>query len=295
MPVDFELHSRCVIAPPGLGWSRDRPDFRDFTPETPEIAALLKKLRSGRRTAGGLPSQVDLREYFPRVRDQQQSSASASHASVGLLEYFERRAFGKTTEYSTTFLDRTARNLLQISEDAGTELRSTLKALTRFGLAPERHWPQHAVSSDAQPDAFVYAAAKKFPAARYVRLDRRNAMGEETLAAARTFLAAGFPLMLGFPVPSSISRDADIAYRPTFDTVFGGQAVVAVGYDDRRGRATKGALLIRNSWGTDWGDAGYGWLPYVYLTEQLAVDLWTLISPDWLETGEFRRPLLPSA
>ena len=47
-----------------------------------------------------------------------------------------------------------------------------------------------------------------------------------------------------------------------------GHAVVAVGYNHdleienwRNGQKTKGALLIRNSWGEGWGNGGYGGAP----------------------------------
>jgi C1A family cysteine protease len=73
-----------------------------------------------------------------------------------------------------------------------------------------------------------------------------------------------------------------------FDIVRGGQAAVAVGYDDMRViRSTRGALLVRNSWGSGRGEAGYGWLPGAYVKEQLAVDFWTLVKGEWVETGEF--------
>jgi C1A family cysteine protease len=66
---------------------------------------------------------------------------------------------------------------------------------------------------------------------------------------------------------------------------------VAVGFDDaKRIRSWKGALLVRNSWGPGWGDAGYGWLPYAYVDRGLAADFWTLLRLEWLAAGDFNDP-----
>ena len=58
------------------------------------------------------------------------------------------------------------------------------------------------------------------------------------------------------------------------ESVRGGHAVLAVGYDD-----SKQAVLIRNSWGKDWGIKGYFWMPYAYIsTEDYCNDFWTIRS-----------------
>lgn len=102
--------------------------------------------------------------------------------------------------------------------------------------------------------------------------------------------------MFGFTCYSSLSSAASsgrIPFPAVSDTVEGGHPVDAVGYDDNLvikhpdGTATMGALRIRNSWGTAWGEAGYGWLPYEYVLKQLAVDWWTVIKSEWIDTGEF--------
>jgi C1A family cysteine protease len=137
----------------------------------------------------------------------------------------------------------------------------------------------------------LYSFDEPYSGIRYVRLDGRNATGRETLQTVKALLRAGFPSCFGLSVPSSLTVDGQIPYRPTFDSPLGGQAMVAVGYDDRWLRGSRGALLVRSSWGQGWGDDGYGWLPYAYVEERLAVDFFTLLNPAWIASGEFESPL----
>ena len=67
------------------------------------------------------------------------------------------------------------------------------------------------------------------------------------------------------------------------DQVRGGHAVTAVGYDD-----TKEVFIVRNSWGNDWGDKGYFYMPYAYIKEeQLAHDFWAI---NWVEAFKEAAP-----
>jgi len=68
----------------------------------------------------------------------------------------------------------------------------------------------------------------------------------------------------------------------------GSHAIVAAGYDDNLIIDNdREALVIRNSWRTGWGNAEYGWMSYRYVTQGLADDWWTLISAEWINTGQF--------
>jgi C1A family cysteine protease len=274
--------------PPGLGWHRDLPDLRDYSPAHPEIKALLQTLKRPRGPRAPRPPRVDWREFCPPIEDQAGLNASSTHACLALYQYFERRAFGKVLEPSRLFLYKMTRQLLNWTGDTGACLRTTLKAMIRFGIPPETLWPYDAPRLDHEPEPHLFSYAQDLQSLRYMRLDPRGSSGPQTMENIKAFLAAGFPCMLGFPVYSSLSREPNMPFPTVFDFLKGGQAAVAVGYDEGRPiRSTRGALLILNSWGSKWGDGGFGWLPEAYVKEELAVDCWTFLKPEWLVSGEF--------
>ena len=102
-----------------------------------------------------------------------------------------------------------------------------------------------------------------------------NQAGTECSAEIKSGLSNGFPIVFGFIVYESFESEetakTGIVKMPEqSEKVLGGHAVTLVGYDD-----TKGTFKVRNSWSAKWGDKGYCYFPYEYLTNKnLASDFW---------------------
>lgn len=277
----------------GLGWHRDLPDVRDYTAGTPEVAAVLAKSTPLKKAAKALPEAVDLRRFCSPIEDQGELGSCTAHAGIGMVEYFERRAFGKHLDGSRLFLYKVTRQLLGFAGDDGAYLRDTMKALVLFGAPPEAYWPYDPARFNDDPSAFCFSFAQNYRAIEYYRLDPPTATPAQSLAAIKEKLAAELPSMFGFSVYSSMPPLGDgkgeIPFPTRGDALQGGHAVLAVGYDDKKKiGAHKGALLIRNSWSEDWGLKGYGWLPYAYVTQGLADDFWTMVKAGFVDSDLFK-------
>lgn len=264
----------------GMGWLPDYPDLRDYTVERDElssrprragqrdtVAAMLGKVGLGE---GNPPSHVDLRRWCSPVEDQGPLGSCTAQAGVALVEYYERRAFGHHLDASRRFLYKATRNLLGWQGDTGAFIRATMGALVLFGVPPEDRWPYSVEGFDEEPTAFCYAFADEYQALQYFRLDPPGTAREVLLGRVKWLVGAGVPSMFGFTVYGCVERaeaDGCVPFPCPGDGVVGGHAVAAVGYDDGMeientacGKTAVGALLVRNSWGEEWGDGGYGWL-----------------------------------
>lgn len=300
----------------GTGWLPPVPDLRDYDREHEKIRIFNKNLKLETSNLKQ-PSSVDLRKWCSPVENQGSLGSCTAHAGAGVIEYFQNRSFGKYTDGSRLFLYKTTRNLMQTTGDAGGWLRCTMGAIVLCGIPPEKYYPYVVKDYDKEPPAFVYSVADNFEAIKYFCHDPLSSAASSTspggsekateskagrsqqdvLESVKKYLMAGIPAMFGFwGFPSYKDSDipGGIPYPSPGETAQWGHAVVAVGYDDtihiknvKSENETTGALLIRNSWGRSWGDKGYGWLPYRYVQNKLALDFWSLLSMEWIETGQF--------
>ncbi|HSB10676.1 MAG TPA: C1 family peptidase [Blastocatellia bacterium] len=231
-----------------------------------------------------LPPKVDLRPFLSPIEQQEQISSCTAHAIIGLVEYLQIATRAEYVDASRLFLYKATRNLLQWSGDSGAYLRETIKALRLFGVCPERYWEYDAEKLDDEPSTFCYSFAANYKSMSYYRM--------ENLTDIKRSLAQGYPVALGFTCFESIfldrvRRNGVISYPQKNERNSGGHAVLAVGYIEaepgtRKVPGSSGSLIIRNSWGPNWGEAGYGYLPYAFIQGNaedalpLSDDYWTM-------------------
>ncbi len=153
---------------------------------------------------------------------------------------------------------------------AAREIRDGIKSVATTGYCPEPDWPYDVKAFTTQPPAAAFTDAASHKIVSYQRVAR-------DLGQMKGCLAAGYPFVFGFSVYESfesaaVARSGNVPMPAPKESLLGGHAVVAVGYDDG-----PGTFLVRNSWGPVWGLAGYFTMPYAYLMHRgLASDFWTI-------------------
>jgi C1A family cysteine protease len=223
--------------------------------------------------AKALPHRKSLRRHMPAVYDQGQLGSCTANSIGAILEFNElKQAEADAATPSRLFIYYNERAMEgTVGQDSGAEIRDGIKSVAQLGAPPETTWPYVITKFARKPPRRAYSAALKHQAIRYARVAQTE-MGIQNV------LAAGYPISFGFTVyesfESNVGSDGIVPMPEPDETVLGGHAVVAVGY-----KQIKRQLYFecRNSWGPDWGDDGYFWLPASYVTSHsLARDFWVI-------------------
>ncbi len=237
------------MIPRVLGAQKDPKDDRDYP-----IRGFL------RPEVIKLPSKVDLSEEMTPVRDQGTEGSCVSFATTAAKEYDE----GMTEEYlSPRFLtDR-----IQLNYDSGAFPRDAMETLLKEGVCTELCQPYIArVKTPPCLRSVKSAAPNKIRA--YARLNTVQEM-KQYLFERGAFLAS-----------FQVTQNWFDAYKGQVlpqGSIVGGHAVCIVGYDDETN-----CIKFKNSWGTGWGDNGYGYLPYVCISSYL-MDAWSMVDVPEIE------------
>lgn len=214
---------------------------------------------------------IDLRPELPPVRDQGRRSTCVAFAGTANHEWLRRD--GETLSVEFLHWAAKARDGLAAGT-SGTTLRAATRALADIGQPPEPSWPYDDSRDDRAP---AYGP----PAGACEAAQQRRLIGGTPLAptagAIRAVLEAGRVVLLGLRVHATwhfVPLDGRIAMPPPGAASLGGHAVLVVGFNDAAD-PSGGHFIVRNSWGADWGDAGYGHLPLAYV-DTYGIAAWDL-------------------
>jgi len=241
------------------GWRPSLPDFRDH-----KFTRLVAPVK--------LPDSVDLRFYMPPVYDQGSLGSCSAQAIAAAIDYDIVKQDGKYITPSRLFIyynERLIEN--SVDSDNGSTIRDGINAISKYGCCHENLWPYNVDVFTQQPSLECYADGTNFIAISYQNIDNTNA--NNIMSA----LAQGYPVVCGITVYDSFEGDytaqTGIVQMPSLnENCLGGHSQLIVGYD-----TLSQMFISRNSWGPNWGMAGYSKIPFAYLTNpDLAADFWVI-------------------
>lgn len=257
------------------GWKQSKPDIRDFKLKTVNPAVYKS-----------LPKSVDLRNIVPEVLDQGELGSCTAHALTMAHRIARIKQGLPDMELSRLFVYYNER-LIEgtINEDAGAEIRDGAKVLGTYGVPIETDWPYIENKFKDKPTDQSYKDAIQDEASQYMTV-------EQTENEIKMCLYEGYPVVFGANIFEEFEGDevarTGIVPMPTQNSrPAGGHAILIVGYNDDTRRFT-----VLNSWSNEWGDKGYCYFPYDYITNKdLCSDFWTIrsIAP----TDPNRQVLIP--
>ena len=222
--------------------------------------------RDRRYQSQSLPAaeSVDLTPWASRVEDQGHLGSCTGQAVIGAYELLLRkRTPPVTVDLSSLFVYYNARVIEGYTdEDIGAYVRSAIKALAAWGVCLEQLWPYRIEEFAVTPTVICYQDAAKRRIANYRRLF--------TVDEIKDALTQGQPVVAGMQVYRQFtdldSSNSLVQLPEANDEPIGAHAVCIVGYRND-------AFLVRNSFGPDWADNGYFWMPFEYARQE-TMDLW---------------------
>jgi len=234
------------------------------------VAAGAAATNQGQESNGVL----DLRPWCSPIEDQSTAGSCVGNGTVGALEFLQIRNGQPLVDLSRLFVYYNARLMTQDQDkDEGTYIRLAFGTLSSLGTCTEAKWPYDLTKLFVRPSWGSYREAYPNKIESYYSI---SGTGQTRIDFIKRALRAQHVVVFGMTVDQDyMNYTGGIVAMPRsarFNS--GGHCQVIVGFDDN-----KKCWIVRNSWGTSWGDGGYAFVPYAYLDESDANDLWVPYLP----------------
>ena len=149
--------------------------------------------------------------------------------------------------------------------DSGSSIRNSIKTAAKFGVAANTLWPYITNKYTVKPPLTCYQFGARHKVLAYYKLQKNVEQIKKAISLEHT-------VNFGFTVTESFeTTGADGIMPAPSRKVLGGHAVVICGYDDAKRQFT-----IQNSWGKDWGDRGFFYMPYDFAVSKYCSDFWMI-------------------
>jgi len=199
----------------------------------------------------------DLRSSFNAVRNQGRRMTCLSFAASASHE----RAVGSKELLSVEYLFyHSVMKMPNANPDDGTTLVATKSALSLEGQPLENVWPYEPCQAYGTEWVPPDCANEIYR----VEMD----LIPPSVDAAKSFLDQNCAVILGLVITDAFYRCDTQGHLPRMQTDMdrAGHAIVAVGHGID---GNSDYLLVRNSWGPEWGLGGHAWLSSEYLGSQM--------------------------
>lgn len=213
-----------------------------------------------------IPATKDLRETWWEVNDQGSTGSCVGWATAdSVLRWMFVKAgrLDKKILLSPRFIWMAAKETDEFTtqpttfiEEDGTSLKAALDIARKYGSVIDSILPFKTGQLYPHPAKTFYSLASQLKISSYYNLG-------SNLGNWRTWLATKGPILTRLDVDatwdaSTINKGILDMYQP--QTARGGHAVALVGY-------TSTQFIVRNSWGTGWGDKGFAYASWSYAQE----------------------------
>lgn len=215
---------------------------------------------------------VDLRSSCPDVYDQGHLGSCTANA-IGFCYHYDELKEKESEPFipSRLFIYYNERNLEgHVDTDSGAEIHDGIQVIHTIGVCSEIEWPYNIDHFTDKPTDECYNNAKNHKTIDYRAVN-------QNLEQLKSALIEGYPVVFGFNVYESfeseeVAKTGIMPIPKDGEKLLGGHAVALVGFDDNNKR-----FIVRNSWGANWGDKGYFYMPYEFIVNsEMASDFWTV-------------------
>jgi len=216
------------------------------------------------------PSTFSLKSKVVNVYDQKQTGSCTANAicqAYNILGDFSTFQPSRMYLYYKERLVENNNSSRGIS-DTGADAADGLNWIQKIGICSESDWPYVESNANISPPCKCDCDAVYHSLSGIASLDQpNNANYTSNLSTAiKNTLVEGYPVLIGVQVYDSFmaSTSGHIPMPDTnAETLQGGHEILITGYSD----ATSEFQFV-NSWGNTWGDEGFGYLPYSYITDK---------------------------